>query len=55
MLNPRRQFPPERFAAIESSRAKAIFTSVADLGIDHPRLVRFRLGQRGGTALEAPG
>lgn len=55
VVNPRRQFRPERFAAIEQSRARAVFTSVVDLGVAHPCVVRFKLGRRGGTSVEAHG
>ena len=50
VLNPRQQFPGDRFRYVEESRAKAIFTQL-DLGIAHPHIVRFRLGRRGGTDL----
>lgn len=48
VLNPRSQFSGERFRYVEGSRAQALFSQL-DLGIRHPRLVRLRLGQRGGT------
>ena len=53
VLNPRRQFKGERFRYVEQSRARAIFTQL-DLGLDHPRVVRFQLGRRGGTDLSDP-
>ena len=55
VVNPRRQFPPERFAAIERSRARAVFTCIPNIGLSHPCVVRFRLGQRGGTSLTPEG
>lgn len=48
VVNERRQFDPARFAYVERSEARAVFTQL-DLGIAHPRVVRFRLGRRGGT------
>jgi hypothetical protein len=53
VLNPRSQFTGDRFRYIETSRAKALFTQLADLGVPHPRVVRFRLGRYGGTDLSA--
>lgn len=50
VLNPRSQFSGERFRYVETSRAQALFSQL-DLGIRHPRVVRLRLGQRGGTDL----
>ncbi|MCK7496531.1 MAG: hypothetical protein MZW92_40690 [Comamonadaceae bacterium] len=50
VLNPRSQFSGERFRYVETSRAQALFSQL-DLGIRHPRVVRLRLGQRGGTEL----
>jgi hypothetical protein len=55
VVNPRRQFPPERFAAIAGSRAEAIFTTVDGLEVDPARRVRIELGTRGGTVIEANG
>ena len=48
VVNERRQFDPARFAHVERSEARAVFTQL-DLGLAHPRVVRFRLGRRGGT------
>ncbi|MFZ0304742.1 MAG: glycosyltransferase [Terracidiphilus sp.] len=53
VVNPRTQFSAGRFAYVEKSRAKAIFTQL-ELGIKHPNLVRFRLGQRAGTEFANP-
>ncbi|HEY2117104.1 MAG TPA: glycosyltransferase, partial [Candidatus Angelobacter sp.] len=50
ILNPRSQFASDRFKYVENSQAGAIFTQL-NLGISHPNIVRFRLGQRGGTEL----
>ena|SRR5688572_19811911 len=46
VINERRQFTQERYAYVEASQAKAVFTQ---LDLAHPRAVRFRLGKRGGT------
>lgn len=48
VLNPKHQFKGDRFRYVESSKAKAIFTQL-DLHINHPNIIRFRLGVRGGT------
>ncbi|PWC17026.1 hypothetical protein DDT52_17225 [Brenneria roseae subsp. roseae] len=48
VLNGRHQFTEERFTHIASSQAQAIFTHL-QLGISHPNIVRFLLGQRGGV------
>ena len=53
VLNPPNQFAHDRFRYVTESRAKAIFTQY-DLGIPHPHVVRFHLGQRGGTDLSDP-
>ncbi len=53
VLNPRHQFRDDRFRYVISSRAQAIFTQL-DLGVRHPGVVRFRLGQRGGTQVHDP-
>jgi hypothetical protein len=46
VVNERRQFDRERYSYIERSQAKAMFTQ---LDLPHERVVRFRLGRRGGT------
>src|SRR3954447_13438643 len=46
VVNERRQFAAERYAFVENSRAKVIFTQ---LDLPYPRVVRFRLGRRGGV------
>lgn len=48
VLNPRSQFKHDRFRYVEQSCASALFTQL-NLGIKHPNIVRFKLGQRGGT------
>ncbi len=46
VVNERRQFDRERYAHVERSQARAVFTQ---LELSHPRAVHFRLGRRGGT------
>jgi SAM-dependent methyltransferase len=53
VVNPRNQFKGDRFQYVENSQARHIFTQL-DLGISHPGIVRFRLGQYGGTDLSDP-
>jgi len=48
VLNPRSQFNSDRFKFVQHSAAEALFTQL-NLGISHPRVVRFKLGERGGT------
>ena len=53
VLNPPAQFTGDRFSYVKKSRAKVIFSQL-NLELDHPHVVRFRLGQRGGTDLSNP-
>jgi glycosyltransferase involved in cell wall biosynthesis len=53
VLNPPGQFTHDRFQYVEHSRAKAVFTQL-DLKIDHPHIVRFRLGRRADVDLSDP-
>lgn len=53
VLNPRNQFSDDRFRYVEQSRAQAVFTQL-DLGIPHPKVVRFPLGIYGGTDFSNP-
>jgi hypothetical protein len=53
VVNTRHQFAGGRFEAVERSGARALFTQL-DLGVPHPHVVRFRLGQRGGTDFSNP-
>lgn len=48
VVNPRQQFEGERFRYVEQSGAQALFTQL-DLGTVRPPVVRFKLGQYGGT------
>ena len=56
VVNPKSQFAADRFRHVAESRAQALFTQLdaRQLGVDHPQLVRFRLGRRGGVELDAP-
>ena len=54
VVNPRSQFSAERFAHVERSNASVLFTQLADLGVPHPNVIRFRLGRYGGTDLSDP-
>lgn len=53
VLNPPQQFSGDRFRYVEQSRARAVFSQF-DLKIPHSRVVRIRLGQRGGTDFSDP-
>jgi hypothetical protein len=53
VLNPRNQFRGDRFHHVETSKAEVVFSHL-NLGISHPRQVRFRLGQRGGVEPSDP-
>lgn len=50
VVNPRQQFKGDRFRYVEQSRAGALFTQL-DLGPVAPPVVRFRLGELGGTEI----
>lgn len=56
VVNPKNQFAADRFRYVAESRAQALFTQLEprQLGCDHARMVRFRLGRRAGTDLDAP-
>lgn len=49
VVNEERQFDPARYAHVEASQAKAVFTPYA---LAHPRAVCFRLGRRGGASTQ---
>ena len=53
VLNPLQQFRADRARYIEESRASALFTQLP-LAINHPHIVRFRLGTRGGVSFNNP-
>ena len=52
VLNAKSQFKGDRFRFVESSEASAVFTQL-DLGLAHTNVVRFSLGERGGTDLSS--
>jgi hypothetical protein len=53
VLNRKTQFSGDRFDYVARSRARALFTQL-DLPVEHPNVVRIRLGQRGGTDFADP-
>lgn len=53
VLNGRNQFSSDRFRYVAESQAQAVFTHL-NLGIQHPNIVRFTLGQRGGVDVSNP-
>jgi ADP-heptose:LPS heptosyltransferase/glycosyltransferase involved in cell wall biosynthesis/SAM-dependent methyltransferase len=54
VVNPRSQFPPDRFRAIAESRARAVFSQYADIQPKHAPLVHIALGTYGGTDFADP-
>lgn len=50
VLNAATQFKPGRFHYVQNTRAKAVFTQL-NLGIQHPNVVKFKLGRRDGTEI----
>lgn len=54
VVNPRAQFAKDRWSFVERSEAGYLFTQLADLPVKHPRVVRFKLGKRGGTDFANP-
>jgi hypothetical protein len=55
IVNPRSQFSAERLSAIEGTRARAVFSHLEDLRLQHTARVRFRLGRYAGTSVRADG
>ena len=53
VVNPPGQFRGNRFQFVRESTARIIFTQL-ELGLRHKHVVRFRLGQRGGTDTADP-
>jgi len=49
VVNERRQFSRDRYQHVERTQAKAVFTQLAQLELPQARVVRFRLGRRGGV------
>ena len=55
VVDPPHSFKHDRFRHIEDTRAEYLFTQRADLGIDHPAIVKFKLGEKFGTGAPPPG
>lgn len=55
VVDPREAFKDDRFHYVATSRAGVFFTQRTDLAIDHPNIVRFRLGAKDGTDFSDPG
>ncbi|GAX60135.1 glycosyl transferase family [Candidatus Scalindua japonica] len=53
VINHQHQFANGRFKYVQESKANAIFTQF-ELGLNHPNVVRFRLGVYGGTEFSDP-
>lgn len=53
VVNPPEQFKDDRFEYVRNSKAQFLFTQL-DLGIRNPPIVRFKLGERGGTDFSDP-
>lgn len=53
VVNPRSQFSGDRFKYVETSQAEYLFTQL-ELGVKHPNVVKFKLGQFGGTDFSNP-
>ncbi len=53
VVNPKSQFSGDRFRYVETSRAKYLFSQL-DLPVNHPNIVKFQLGQSGGTDFSNP-
>lgn len=53
ILNPPRQFAGDRFHYVRTSQAKYLFTQL-DIGSVQPPVVRFQLGEKGGTDFSDP-
>ena len=55
VVDPPHSFKHDRFRHIEDTRAEYLFTQRTDLAIDHPGIVRFKLGEKFGTGVPPPG
>lgn len=53
VLNPETQFKDDRFQHVAESKAEALFTQL-NLPVNHPNIIRFQLGKRGGTDFSNP-
>jgi hypothetical protein len=54
VVDPPDRFKGDRFHSVRTSRAGVLFTQRSDLGIDHPNIVKFRLGTKAGTDFSDP-
>lgn len=54
VVDPPGQFKADRFRYVQTSQAGALFTQRTDLGVAHPNIVRFRLGEKDGTDFSNP-
>lgn len=54
VVDPEPRFKGDRFHYVETSRAEYLFTQLPELGVAHPNIVLFRLGQKDGTDLSDP-
>jgi hypothetical protein len=54
VVDPPDAFKGDRFHYVRTSRAGVLFTQRSDLGIDHPNIVKFRLGTKDGTDFSDP-
>ena len=53
VVNPKNQFSGDRFKYVQNSKAQYLFTQL-DLPVKHPNVVKFKLGQFGGTDFSNP-
>lgn len=54
VVDPRERFKADRFHYVETSTAEYLFTQINDLGVPHPNIVHFRLGEKNGTSISDP-
>src|SRR5271166_1394013 len=54
VVDPPERFKGDRFDYVRSSRARYLFTQLADLDVSHPDVVRFALGTKDGTDFSNP-
>ena len=53
VVNPKNQFSGDRFKYVQNSKAEYLFTQL-DLPVKHSNIVKFKLGQFGGTDFSNP-
>jgi GT2 family glycosyltransferase len=54
VVDPKERFKGDRFHYVETSQAEYLFTQVSDLGVPHPDIVKFRLGEKNGASFSDP-